>query len=51
LRAGLATQAAVAGVSEQVIARESRHCSVAVLWGYVREADMFKRNAATAVGL
>jgi integrase len=51
LRAGLITEAAVAGVAEQVIARQSRHRSVAVMRGYVREAGLFLRNAAAAVGL
>lgn len=51
LRAGLVTQAALAGVAEHVIGRQSRHKSVAVLRGYVRVATLFEQNAAAKVGL
>jgi integrase len=51
LRAGLATSAAAAGVSEHDIARTTGHRSVAVLRRYVRTATVFERNAAAAVGL
>lgn len=49
LRAGLCTAAAAAGVAEVDIARQSRHKSIATLRTYVREAQVFTRNAAGAV--
>lgn len=51
LRAGLATAAAAAGVSEHDIARTTGHRSVSVLRRYVRTATVFERNAAASVGL
>jgi integrase len=51
LRAGLATAAAAAGVSEHDIARTTGDRSVAVLRRYVRTATVFERNAAASVGL
>jgi site-specific recombinase XerD len=51
LRAGLATAAAAAGVSEHDISRTTGHRSVAVLRRYVRTATVFERNAASSVGL
>jgi site-specific recombinase XerD len=51
LRAGLATAAAAAGVSELDIARTTGHKSVAVLRRYVRTATGFERNAAASIGL
>ena len=51
LRAGFATSAALAGATEIAIARQTRHRSMTVLRGYIREADLFKLNAATTVGL
>ena len=46
LRAGLITEAADQDVDENVIARQSGHRSVAVLRGYIRHAELFKKNAA-----
>jgi site-specific recombinase XerD len=51
LRAGLATAAAAAGVSERAIAATTGHQSMAVLRGYIREGNLFTENAAAAVGL
>lgn len=51
LRAGLATSAAAAGVPERVIAATTRHKSMTVLRRYIREGDLFRENAAAAVGL
>jgi site-specific recombinase XerD len=51
LRVGLITSAAEAGVSERDIMRHSRHKSVAVLRGYIRDVGLFDANAAAAVGL
>jgi integrase len=46
LRAGLITEAADQDVDENVIARQSGHRSVAILRGYIRHAELFKKNAA-----
>jgi integrase len=51
LRAGLITSAAEAGVAERDIMRHSRHKSVAVFRGYIRDVGLFNANAAAAVGL
>ena len=51
LRAGFATAAAQAEVPEWRIMRQTRHRSRAILDRYIREANLFKRNAAAAVGL
>lgn len=51
LRAGLATSAAAAGVSERVIAKQTGHKSMAVLRRYIRDGELFRENAAAAVGL
>ncbi len=45
LRAGLATSAAQAGVSTLAIRRQTGHRSDAMLSRYVREGELFKRNA------
>lgn len=44
LRRGMITEAAAAGVSEQIIQRHSRHRSVAVLRGYVDEGNVLLAN-------
>jgi integrase len=51
LRSGLVTSAAQAGVTERVIMRQTGHKSLAMVHRYVREANLFKQNAARAVGL
>lgn len=51
LRAGLATAAAQAGVSERMIAKQTRHKSLPVPRGYIREGSLFTENAAAKVGL
>jgi site-specific recombinase XerD len=51
LRAGFATSAAAAGVTETTIARQTRHRSLSVLRNYIREGNLFSLNAATRVGL
>jgi hypothetical protein len=38
-------------VSERVLARQTRHKSMAVLRGYIHEAGIFEENAATQMGL
>ena len=51
LRAGLVTAAALAGVSDRVIAKTTRHKGTAMLRRYIRDASLFKENAAGSVGL
>jgi len=51
LRAGHVTQAARCGVEERDIARTTRHRSVEVLRGYVREADTFRGASSGRLGL
>jgi len=51
LRAGLATAAAMAGVSERAIMAQTGHRSVATLRRYIREGSLFLENAAAKVGL
>ncbi len=51
LRAGLATAAAMAGVSERVIQGQTGHKSLPILRRYIREGSLFRENAAAEVGL
>ncbi len=51
LRAGLATSAAMAGASERVIMRQTRHKSEAMVRRYVRDANLFNQNVSGIVGL
>ena len=51
LRAGFITSAAGADVGLPAIQRQSRHKSLSVLLGYVREAQAFKGNALCKMGL
>jgi integrase len=51
LRAGLATAAAMAGVSERAIMAQTGHRSVLMVRRYIREGSLFRENAAAAVGL
>jgi integrase len=51
LRAGLVTSAAIAGVSERSIMRQTGHRSHAILQRYIRDASLFRENAAGRVGL
>jgi integrase len=51
LRAGLATSAAEAGVSERAIMAQTGHRSVTVARGYIRSGSLFRDNAAAQVGL
>ncbi len=51
LRAGLITQAAMAGVGERAIQDQSGHKSLAVLRRYIRDGSLFRENAAAKVGL
>jgi integrase len=51
LRAGLCTSAAAEGVEEQIIQQQSGHKSVAMLRRYIRDGELFRKNAAVGVGL
>jgi len=51
LRAGLATAAAAAGVSERAIMNQTGHRSVTVARRYIREGSLFRENAAASIGL
>lgn len=51
LRAGLVTSAAVAGVSERSIMKQTRHRSERMVRKYIRDANLFRDNAAGQVGL
>lgn len=51
LRAGFTTTAAINGVAESAIARQTGHRSMAVLRRYVRPATVWQNNAAAEVGL
>jgi integrase len=51
LRAGCATEAAAHGVEERDIGRHTRHRSIAVLRGYIREGTVFVNNASARLGL
>jgi integrase len=51
LRSGFCTSASAKGATELAISRQSRHRSIAVLRGYIREGNLFRENAATTIGL
>jgi site-specific recombinase XerD len=51
LRAGLATAAAIAGASERSIMNQTGHKSAAMARRYIRDASLFRENAAAVVGL
>lgn len=51
LRSGLATAAAIAGVSERAIMQQTGHRSTAMVRRYIRDGSLFRDNAAAKVGL
>ncbi len=51
LRAGLATSAAVAGVSEWSIMQQTGHKSVEMVRRYIRDGNLFRDNASAQIGL
>ncbi len=51
LRAGLATAAAAAGVSERAIMAQTGHKSLPMVRRYIRGGSLFRENAAAEVGL
>ncbi len=50
LRAGFATQAAIAGIQEYIIAKHTGHKSN-VIRRYIRIGNLWTENAATKIGL
>ena len=51
LRAGHATAAALAGVKERDIMRQTGHRSTAMLRRYIRDGSLFRSNSAAGLGL
>lgn len=51
MRAGFATSAALAGVEERLIMRQTRHKSAQTVRRYIRDGELFARNLAAEVGL
>ena len=51
LRSGLATSAAIAGASERSIQQQTGHKSIMVLRRYIRDASLFRENAAAKLDL
>lgn len=51
LRAGMATQAAIAGASERSIMRQTGHRSTAMVRRYIRDGNLFRDNASGMLGL
>lgn len=51
LRAGLVTSAAIAGCSERSIMAQTGHRSTLMVRRYIRDANLFRENAAARVGL
>lgn len=51
LRSGLATQAAMNGATELAIMKQTGHRSLAMLRRYIRDGEMWRKNAAASLGL
>jgi integrase len=51
LRAGSVTQAAMNGVCEFVIMRQTGHKAIATLRRYIRSGEIFRENAAADLGI
>jgi integrase len=51
LRAGFATVAAMNGATEHEIQRTTGHVSLEVLRRYIRDGELFKKNAGRKLGL
>lgn len=51
LRAGLATQAAMNGATELTIMKQTGHRSLAMVRRYIRDGEMWRKNAAASLGL
>jgi integrase len=51
LRAGCVTQAAMNGVREFVIMRQTGHKTIATFRRYIRSGEIFRENAAAGLGI
>jgi hypothetical protein len=51
LRAGCVTQAAMNGVREFIIMKQTGHKTVATLRRYIRSGEIFRENAAAGLGI
>ena len=51
LRAGCVTQAAINGVREFVIMRQTGHKTIATLRRYIKSGEIFRENAASDLGI
>lgn len=51
MRAGFATSAALAGVEERLIMRQTRHRSAQTVRRYIRDGELFARNISKEIGL
>ena len=51
LRAGCVTQAAMNGVREFVIMKQTGHKTIATLRRYIRSGEIFRENAAAGLGI
>jgi len=51
LRAGMATQAAMNGATELTIMKQTGHRSLTVLRRYIRDGEMWRKNAAASLGV
>ena len=51
LRSGLATSAAMAGVEERIIMKQTGHKSVNMVRRYIQDGSLFRDNAAAKIGL
>jgi integrase len=51
LRAGCVTQAAMNGVPEHIIMKQTGHKTVATLRRYIRDGEIFRDNAAAGLGI
>jgi hypothetical protein len=47
----MATQTAINGASDRAIMKQTRHRTRAMVDRYVRDASLFRNNAAAAIGL
>jgi len=51
LRAGMATQAAMNGATERTIMKQTGHRTLTMLRRYIRDGEMWRKNAAASLGL
>jgi integrase len=51
LRAGCVTQAAMNGVREFIIMKQTGHKTIATLRRYIRSGEIFRENAAAGLGI